>query len=326
MFQSSFNESSCDELELPGKKLNDVIEFLRCIYPNTFTQMTRDSALKVLPLLEEYQVLQHKPRCEAVLLESVNTETDIEELCHLLQETCLYNLDKLHQKCVSLASEKSQEELDETLEKFVLPAKAAKEIFEKINKKLREQITNLEVLLEEVSEEAKKSKEKMKLTNAELMKELALMKQYLSADVKKTKELKLDGELNWQGKMFVLFIDMDKTPIQSKQKIVVWDIPLTVSISISKRSGDEWLKIEIINDGIEILCSFKMHLAFVNRQPNGQNQVLYFNETLPNCVFGRKARMYLKPKSEVMDVKNGLVFDGEIGIIVQMYMSQPNTI
>ncbi|XP_053387283.1 BTB and MATH domain-containing protein 38-like [Mercenaria mercenaria] len=176
MFQSNFKESSCYELELPGKKLNDVIEFLRCIYPNTFTQMTRDSALKVLPLLEEYQVLQHKPRCETILLESVSAETGVAELIHLLQEACMYDLQKLREKCLSLSSEKPDEELGELLDKCSLPAEAAKEILQKVNKKLREVIASLKTSIEDVSEKTKENIEQLKTTNVELMEELDIMK------------------------------------------------------------------------------------------------------------------------------------------------------
>ncbi|XP_045183825.2 uncharacterized protein LOC123542190 [Mercenaria mercenaria] len=325
MFQSNFKESSCDELELPGKKLNDVIEFLRCIYPNTFTQITRDNAVTILPLIEEYQVVQLKPRCEAVLAESVNAETSVDDLFRLLREASMYDLKELREKCVSFASMKPHKELDEAAEKCALPSDAAKEIYEKVNKNLRETISNLEILVEEISAESKESNEKLKTTNAELTEELALMKQYLSAEVKNTKELKLDCDCYWQQKQFVLFIDMGSTCINAEKNVVLWDIPLTVLPFIKQKSGTEWLGIEIKNNGIKILCSVKAHAILVSRQPKGLNHASFFDESFGMSYFwGNTINMYLKPKSEVMDIKNGLMLDGKIGIIVQLFMSEPN--
>ncbi|XP_060567059.1 BTB and MATH domain-containing protein 38-like [Ruditapes philippinarum] len=129
MFQSDFKEKSSDELELPGKKLRDVLEFLRCIYPNTYTQINRDNARVILPLLEEYQVLQLKPRCEVVILETVSEETSTNDLLQLLKEACLYDLKALRARCIFLISSRPCDALDENYCKSFPSASALNEIF-----------------------------------------------------------------------------------------------------------------------------------------------------------------------------------------------------
>ncbi|XP_053387282.1 BTB and MATH domain-containing protein 38-like [Mercenaria mercenaria] len=138
MFQSRFEESTKNEVELPGKSMNDVIEFLRCIYPNSLSQVSCETALKILPLVEEYQVMHVKARCEKAMLESVDelSSPPAETLCQLLKEACLYNLKDLRDRCVKLASKKSQEELEIAYRLYPLPADAQNEILVKVNANL----------------------------------------------------------------------------------------------------------------------------------------------------------------------------------------------
>lgn len=55
MFNSNFKESTSKEIELEDKKAADVVEFLKCFYPNMKHPVTGDNVLQVLPLAHEYQ-------------------------------------------------------------------------------------------------------------------------------------------------------------------------------------------------------------------------------------------------------------------------------
>jgi hypothetical protein len=53
MFQSDFKDGKCDVLALPEHRSDDVTEFLRCIYPNTLSPVTRENVAMILPLVEK---------------------------------------------------------------------------------------------------------------------------------------------------------------------------------------------------------------------------------------------------------------------------------
>lgn len=55
MFNSHFTERTAKEIPLVEKKADDVVEFLRCFYPNMKHPLTAENVLKVLPLAHEYQ-------------------------------------------------------------------------------------------------------------------------------------------------------------------------------------------------------------------------------------------------------------------------------
>ncbi|XP_061168921.1 kelch-like protein 21 [Saccostrea echinata] len=55
MFSGSFKESTEREITLKNKKAKDVIEFLRCFYPNMKHAITESNVLQILPLAHEYQ-------------------------------------------------------------------------------------------------------------------------------------------------------------------------------------------------------------------------------------------------------------------------------
>ncbi|XP_062602945.1 uncharacterized protein LOC134264698 [Saccostrea cucullata] len=55
MFYGGFKERTAKEIKLGNKKAKDVVEFLRCFYPNMKHAITEINVLKVLPLAHEYQ-------------------------------------------------------------------------------------------------------------------------------------------------------------------------------------------------------------------------------------------------------------------------------
>ncbi|XP_062574911.1 uncharacterized protein LOC134236776 [Saccostrea cucullata] len=55
MFSGNFKESTSREITLDNKKAKDVVEFLRCFYPNMRQPITEQNVLQILPLAHEYQ-------------------------------------------------------------------------------------------------------------------------------------------------------------------------------------------------------------------------------------------------------------------------------
>ncbi|KAL3881854.1 hypothetical protein ACJMK2_028246 [Sinanodonta woodiana] len=70
MYESDFKERKTLVLPLPGKKYEDVLEFLKC----TITAaMTYDIVLQVLPLAHEYQVKHLLMECKYFLLRELDS-------------------------------------------------------------------------------------------------------------------------------------------------------------------------------------------------------------------------------------------------------------
>ena len=68
MLYGDFKEKSQTEINLPGKKCEDFIAFLLCIYPNTMEEVRSDNVEIILPLAVEYQVQQLINKCEPLLI------------------------------------------------------------------------------------------------------------------------------------------------------------------------------------------------------------------------------------------------------------------
>lgn len=107
MFESDFKEKDQKEVELHGKKYDDVIEFLCCLYPDRQSSVTENTVYEVLPLASEYQVRLLEDRCDDALIEIVKKKhsADINELFRHIQLAELYGLEGLRRRSILLASE-----------------------------------------------------------------------------------------------------------------------------------------------------------------------------------------------------------------------------
>ncbi|XP_041374221.1 BTB and MATH domain-containing protein 38-like [Gigantopelta aegis] len=115
MFQSEFKEKNQDTISLPGKKCEDFIAFLLCIYPNTMDDVRADNVEMVLPLADEYQVLQLKKKCETFLMEKELGQS-YKRLVHSIVLAEKYNLEKLLEEATDIASRKMLSELKKEAE------------------------------------------------------------------------------------------------------------------------------------------------------------------------------------------------------------------
>jgi hypothetical protein len=298
MFQSDFKEKSSDELELPGKKLTDVLEFLRCIYPNQRAQINRDNARAILPLLEEYLVFQHKSRCELVLLETITEETSTDELLQLLKEACLYDLKALRARCIFLISSRPCDALDESYCESFPSASALNEIFVNVNATMKNKLAEFEQVAEEH----------------------ILFKQYISSEIRaRKKDLKLDPEKKWDDKTIVI---IDAIPMNREESkgvnITIWEVPLKISIM----RGNSKLNFKVENVSKNTTdCDISVLCILVNRQPSGQNHVIV------NSGSFRPSFQYhsfeILGVYTIEQVRSGYILNGKIGIIAQVFMSEP---
>ncbi|KAH3851162.1 uncharacterized protein LOC127874675 isoform X3 [Dreissena polymorpha] len=94
MLQAECKEKDQNEIQLPGKRLESFIPFLRCIYPDLKDRVTANDAAIILPLASEYQVVKLMEQCEDCLLflieQTTNMYMSCESLCKYLNlaENC----------------------------------------------------------------------------------------------------------------------------------------------------------------------------------------------------------------------------------------------
>lgn len=103
MFTREFKEKNQKEIELPDKKLDDFVEMLYCMYP-PIKAVNDSNVHQLLPLAEEYQILEIKKKCEEFLLTKPGS-------IQLLVTAQAHNLVHLLQKCIEHARHKSFTEL-----------------------------------------------------------------------------------------------------------------------------------------------------------------------------------------------------------------------
>jgi hypothetical protein len=103
MFTRDFKERDAKEVELPGKKVDDFVELLHCMYP-PIKPITDSNVDNLLPLAEEYQITEVKKKCEEYPLTKPGSMA-------LLVTAQAYGLTNLLGKCIEFARTKSYSEL-----------------------------------------------------------------------------------------------------------------------------------------------------------------------------------------------------------------------
>ncbi|CAH3035129.1 unnamed protein product [Pocillopora meandrina] len=118
MFKSQFKEAAADEIPLPGKKPNEVLDFLIKMYgphhSKTELQITMENVEHLLLLSDEYQVTEQifKP-CVKFLDEEPKTKENVMKILALAE---LYNLEKVRQDCDDLLKGLSLKTLSDTVQ------------------------------------------------------------------------------------------------------------------------------------------------------------------------------------------------------------------
>lgn len=145
MFKSQFKEATANEILLPGKKSNEMLDFLTKVYRPHHTkrelQITMENVEHLLLLSDEYQVTEpiFKP-CVKFLDEEPKTMENVIKILSLAE---LYNLEKVRQDCNDLLKGMSLETLSDTVQFQSIDR-------DKLQHLLTQRIEFLEGLLKEV--------------------------------------------------------------------------------------------------------------------------------------------------------------------------------
>lgn len=123
MFFGNFIERNLDHVELPGKRYDDVVEFLNCLlfYP-TQKPVDNENIDIILPLVDEYDVDNLKTRCEPVLKRNIENCEINDDLLPLLSTLAKYHYKDLVKICVTKVAVKvSVEKIMKYRRDFGLP-------------------------------------------------------------------------------------------------------------------------------------------------------------------------------------------------------------
>lgn len=118
MFKSQFKEATANEIPLPGKKPNEVLDFLLKVYgphcTKTEVHITMGNVEHLLHLSDEYQVTEpiFKP-CVKFLDEEPKTKENVMRILSLAE---LFNLEKVRQDCNDVLKGMSLETLSDTVQ------------------------------------------------------------------------------------------------------------------------------------------------------------------------------------------------------------------
>lgn len=105
MFSGEFKEKDQTEVELPEKSYQDVSEMIRFIHPGFGDDLEGgvDSAFRLLPIADEYQIEKLKDKCQDVLKSNIESDSFTQDF--LIQ--CLVVADKYYlQRLLNICVEK----------------------------------------------------------------------------------------------------------------------------------------------------------------------------------------------------------------------------
>lgn len=121
MFGTYFKEKTVKEVPLPGKKTEDFLEFLNCLYPASERSVTLENVFQVLPLTDEYQVESLRIKCKEVLMKSIaDGKIGRSEILKCYSLSSRYNLLEVGKLCIEKLPNLHNFEAEEMMDKDTL--------------------------------------------------------------------------------------------------------------------------------------------------------------------------------------------------------------
>ena len=111
MFTADFREKTAQQIPLPGKKANDINELLLVIYPTSAKPIDDRNFELLLHLAEEYMMTKLTEKCEAYLMDWLDSSHQHGLCLNFLEIAQNYTLKKLEMACVHKAQNISFREL-----------------------------------------------------------------------------------------------------------------------------------------------------------------------------------------------------------------------
>ena len=99
LYSNGFIESRTNKIHLPGKNHSEIIELLKCIYPNILKPIDNNNVSYLLPLADEYSILILRKQIERFYISTINSFTykygdNLTRLFDLLKLCEIYRLNQ----------------------------------------------------------------------------------------------------------------------------------------------------------------------------------------------------------------------------------------
>ncbi|XP_045159802.2 uncharacterized protein LOC123525114 [Mercenaria mercenaria] len=283
MFQAEFKEKNLAEQELPEKKVEDVIQFLHCIYPNPIDVST-ENVYGILPLAEEYQVSYLKSKCEACMLGIITKNISSDELYNMLELASMYNMTGLLEMCIEVASEKTHKALESAEKKKAISPVVKCAILEKMV---------------------------LKLQHANF---LTVLHNYHKCQLKRSEKLHVDIEdyAQWDGKSLKFTVAVNK---KRKCRFRLFDVSLELCLTIG---SSYHLPISINKIGLDGSgCTLHVNgiVLIKNVMEQKEDFTLTFDKKIPGYGIGGGQN---KDPSHLSNVKQGYIYNGKFDVEVHL--------
>ncbi|KAL3881865.1 hypothetical protein ACJMK2_028257 [Sinanodonta woodiana] len=101
MFKSEIKGNEPKIINLPDKKYEDVLTFLRCTIPWPSVKVTNANILQILPLAHEYRIAGLLEDCCNCLMQQINGRIEAERTCEIYHLSDKYGLKNVTEKCIT---------------------------------------------------------------------------------------------------------------------------------------------------------------------------------------------------------------------------------
>lgn len=142
------------EIQLPGKKYDDMVEFLCCVYPDILNPVTEDNIAAILPLADEYQVKRLMDKCEDFLVQDIQTVSPKprpDKIVNYLGFSEKYGFERLQKASYETAAKTESDLLENVQDFWDLPSVTTTSVFirrlkllEQCGKNIRAKIKELQ--------------------------------------------------------------------------------------------------------------------------------------------------------------------------------------
>ena len=137
MLSSEFKEMASDRIILPEKDYDTFLEFLSCCYPGMDKRVTDGNVEEILPLVNKYQVDSLKQRCEEILLDSIDSTADIDDVYRSFYLAAEYDMAALKERCIEIASERNIDDMMNAKEDHDIPPEIHEQVLALALKRLQ---------------------------------------------------------------------------------------------------------------------------------------------------------------------------------------------
>ena len=251
MFKSQFKEATANEIPLPEKKANEILDLLKHVYSKQFieepVEITEETVEYLLKLSDEYQIKRIFDTCINFVKTRPQTEQNVMKLRKMAMN---YNLDRVRDECDDLLKNLKLTTLSEIVDLKGLDQETLQHFLEQRIKRLETVQCSLETVLDDVYPDFMGMVECLLwLMNECGSLDIRWCEQHFTEDGNLKPSFKIDGEEVRQcGDCGIMFHRMVSKTRTHQRKGGIWNY---------RYGNDQSYHFKNLGDAIDILSKFK---------------------------------------------------------------------